>query len=103
MRPGPTPISTDKLIGKLQEKDWDRADIERLLVQLKEASDDFDLMMRRMKQFRAGARLHYIAAQLLAVGDGSVVSRDDDSIPPHITTMIEEITKVLMVKARNGG
>jgi len=95
MRPGPTPISTDKLIGKLREKDWDRANIERLLVQLKEASDDFDLMMRRMKQFRAGARLHYIAAQLLAVGDGSVVSRDVDSIPPHITTMIEEITKVL--------
>ena len=95
MRPGPTPISTDKLIRKLKEKDWDQVDIERLLVQLKEASDDFKLMMRRMRQFRAGARLHYIAAQLLELGNGSVVRKGEVSIPPHITAMIEEVTEVL--------
>ena len=61
---------------------------------MKEASDDFDLMMRRMKQFRAGARLHYIAAQLLELGNGSVVE-SNASIPPHIITMIEEVTEVL--------
>ena len=91
---GPTPFSKNKLITLLKEKGWDQADIERLRVQLKEANNDFKLMMRRMRQFRAGARLHYIAAQLLELGDGSVVE-SNASIPPHITTMIEEVNEVL--------
>ena len=93
--PGPAPISMKRLNSHLQEAGWEQVDIERLHVQLNEAHCNFNLMMRRMRQFRAGARLHYIAAQLLALGDGSVVNQNDETIPSHITFMIKEVTRVL--------
>ena len=93
--PGPAPISMKRLNSHLQEAGWEQADIERLHVQLNEAHCNFNLMMLRMRQFRAGARLHYIAAQLLALGDGSVVNQNDETIPSHITFMIKEVTRVL--------
>jgi len=81
--------ANDKYKNVLESHGWCQTDIDLFLGQLKD--NTIELVMRRMRRFRAGARMSSVAAQL---------PDDENQIPDYMMTMIDNIANTLG-KGRN--
>ena len=74
------------ILSSNQEHTWSEIDIDLLVNEL--TASELTLVMTRMKKFRAGARLHYIAAEMPNVFFFN-------SLPTHIKGMIDAVASIL--------
>ena len=81
-----TVMCVRNILSSNQEHTWSEIDIDLLVNEL--AASELTLVMTRMKKFRAGARLHYIAAEMPNVFFFN-------SLPTHIKGMIDAVASIL--------